>query len=416
MNLLDKLTTDKNEQRNLKIMGSGQILQQANASINSATLLQGLMLKLNFSNSQIAFVGTPGWIINLVMTFCASFFVDKVTNKAKVFGLFYLFTAIPTIGAVFITLGGSLLQNTTVAFYIMMVSYILTALCSPIYGILSYTVYMRAIHNNIRGRYTAICGIISGIIGILGGIFSTFLLKTLPYPYNFACIFIIGLLLVTASAIFLSIIKELPDMQEKVIPKSVSPLANFKNVVKMKEFRILMPANILRGIGDGAGAFAVVVGMRQLGLSSEYLGMAATILAFGSLLATGITGFCADKFGAGKLLPFIIGILVCALMGMSFAAQPIVFFVCYLIWYVTYQMEANAIPLVHYDVVPAEVIGAFSGVRLLLLNLTAGISSLIVGIGLDYISVILVFAICAFLKLIAGALFYNSVRIIDKKA
>ena len=169
MKALNKLTTDKNEQRNLLIMGSGQILQQANNSVNSPTLQQGLMLKLNFSNSQIALVGFPGWIINLVMTFCASFFVDKVTNKAKVFALFYLFTAIPTVGAVFITLGGSLLQNTTVAFYVMMSSTALSSFCSPVYAILSYTVYMRAIHNNIRGRYTAISGIISGILGMLGG-------------------------------------------------------------------------------------------------------------------------------------------------------------------------------------------------------------------------------------------------------
>ena len=81
-------------------------------------------------------------------------------------------------------------------------------------------------------------------------------------------------------------------------------------------------------------------------------------------------------------------------------------------------MEANAIPLVHYDVVPTEVMGAFTGVRLFCLNVTMGLSGMLVGLALDHAKAIIVFAICGVLKIIAGLLYYSSVVLLkhNKKA
>ena len=73
------------------------------------------------------------------------------------------------------------------------------------------------------------------------------------------------------------------------------------------------------------------------------------------------------------------------------------------------QMEANAIPLVHYDVVPTEVMGAFTGVRLFCLNVTIGLSNMLVGLALDHTKTIIVFGVCGALKIIAGMLYYSSV-------
>ena len=145
------------------------------------------------------------------------------------------------------------------------------------------------------------------------------------------------------------------------------------------------------------------------------------MLPVAAFFATGIIGVCSDKFGAGKLLPIINTLLVVGLIGSLFCMKQTLFssstyFVCcYFLWYMMQQMEANAIPLVHYDVVPTEVIGAFTGVRLFCLNVTIGLSSMIVGFSLDHTKALIVFGVCGALKILAGFLYYASVALLKKE-
>jgi predicted MFS family arabinose efflux permease len=104
-------------------------------------------------------------------------------------------------------------------------------------------------------------------------------------------------------------------------------------------------------------------------------------------------------------------------MKQTLLSSSTFFLCCYFIWFMMAQMEANAIPLVHYDVVPTEVIGAFTGVRLFCLNVTMGLSGLLVGIALDHAKAIIVFGVCGLLKIIAGWLYYASMVLLkhDKR-
>ncbi len=417
MALLDKLTKDKFEQKNIKIYGTRDMLCLTALPLYTGSLNQAFRVSLGFSTTQLGFIGTPGWIINLIMMFSSSFFADKITNRAKAVAILSVGSMATLLSEFFISIGPDFIRQSNIAFYIIMIASMISCFFSAINASIVSTLFMRAIRNNIRGRYIAICGVLGGVVGMGVSALSTYMLKALPYPYNFAVSFAIASTLVLTGSIMFLCIKELPDLKEKVIPKSVSPLANFKNVVKMKEFRILMPANILRGFGDGAGySYAMVIGLKYLDLGVEYAGITTFIMALGGLISTGIIGFCSDRFGAGKLVPIIEVILITGLLGMVVSPAPWFFVSCYLFWYIMQNMEANAIPLIHFDVVPTEVIGAFSGVRLFFLNLIAGFSGMIAGISLDHYSPLLVFGVCAFLKLVAGAFYYNSVRIIGKKA
>ena len=413
MKLFNFLTKDQQEQKNIAYAGSSDIFRGVYSQLMTGPLTQAFRVELGYSNTQMGLVGTPGWFVNFAMTFFSSFFADKIKKRAIALCLMFLGMGFVPLADLIIQLGPESLRQTNVAFYIQMVAGTIVAPFSAMAAVLITTLYIRAIRNNIRGRYIAITGIVSGLIGFALALLAPIALKYLTFPYGYSCWSVTLLVFLSISAILLLKVTELPDLKEKTLPPKSSPFKNFANVVKLKEFQILMPANILRGFGDGAGGFIIAVAMKQ-GLNTETVGWATAVLPLGSLCATGSIGVCSDKFGAGKLLPIINTLLVIGLIGSLFCMKQTMlsssafFLCCYFLWFMMSQMEANAIPLVHYDVVPTEVIGAFTGVRLFCLNVTMGLSGLLVGIALDHTKAIIVFGICGALKIIAGFLYYSS--------
>ena len=420
MKIFSFLTKDKQEQRNIAIAGGSDVCRHTYAQLQGGPLMQAFQVELGFSHTQLGFVGTPSWFVNFAMTFFSSFFADKIYRRSLAVCIMILATLVVPVSHLVIQLGPEALRETTVSFYILMISGMISAPFSAMYAVLVATVYIRAIRNNIRGRYIAMTGMASGLVGFGLGILAPIALKHLSFPYGYACWTGSIIVLQITCALLMRKVTELPDLAEARVPAKVSPFKNFANVVKLKEFQILMPANILRGFGDGAGHFIVAVAMKQ-GLETAAVGWSTAVLPVAAFFATGIIGVCSDKFGAGKLLPIINTLLVVGLIGSLFCMKQTLFssstyFVCcYFLWYMMQQMEANAIPLVHYDVVPTEVIGAFTGVRLFCLNVTIGLSSMIVGFSLDHTKALIVFGVCGALKILAGFLYYASVALLKKE-
>ena len=110
------------------------------------------------------------------------------------------------------------------------------------------------------------------------------------------------------------------------------------------------------------------------------------------------------------ILPTVI-VLCVGLVGMVHSTSAWMFLGFYLLWQIMHLMEATEIPLVHYDVVPVEVMGAFSSIRLLCLNLTAVLSGMAVGFSLDRFPSWTVFAVCAALKIVSALLFARGSRL-----
>ena len=205
--------------------------------------------------------------------------------------------------------------------------------------------------------------------------------------------------------------RELPELAGCDAVRRIPPLENLKKVFKMREFALLMPANVMRGFGDGAGGFAVVIGMREIGLPLEIAGYATALACLSSLTANALIGKLADRVGAGRMILPTVLLLCVGLMGIVYSTSAWMFLGFYLLWNIMQQMESTEIPLVHYDVVPVEVMGAFSSIRLLCLNLTAVLSGMAVGFSLDHFPAWSVFAVCAALKIVSALLFARGSRL-----
>jgi MFS family permease len=286
----------------------------------------------------------------------------------------------------------------------MIISCLAIILSSPGGGV-DGAVNCRVIHNEVRGRYISLTGMAGGIAGLLIGFYVTWVTKSFNMRMALLLSTLPSIIALLGACYLLMKVKELPDLTTMAPPKRESPFKDLGRIIGMKEFRIMMPANLMRGLGDGAAAFAYWIALDRLSLTPEYAGYVTILASAAPFLAYAILWLCMDRYGAVVVIPASDLLLVVGLMGTVMTHSPKLFLAAFLLRAVMSGVEASAIPMAHYEVVPKEVMGAFSSIRLLLLNLTAAGSGTAVGLLLNKFSPVAVFAGCAVLKLAAGALF-----------
>jgi|GEM_PF-3151745 len=405
--MLDRITQNPGEKRNILSLGLNMLIKNADAPLVAGTELQAFQVRIGLSTSQIGSLGSVGQITMAIATFLLMGLPDRIKNQVNAFVLLTLGMAIYPIALVLMSIGPSIIRRAYVVFPTMVALEIVDKVLLALGGMVFATLFVRTIHGNIRGRFMGIIGVVGGIIGILCGLLSSKALKMLGYPHGFTFSFGMGVVLILLAAYAMKHVRELPELSHENPTAAVNPLSSLWTICKMREFKLLAPPNILRGLGDGASFFVMAVGMQKLHLGVEYAGYTTSLIFLGLILGTSILGFTVDRYGAGRVLFSSEVFVALGLMGIVLTHSPIFFLVFFLMLQVSSNVEAYTIPLAHYAIVPASVIGAFFGVRLMILYLTAAITTQISGILLkrvDYF--VYVFAVCAVLKLITGVLYW----------
>ena len=412
--MFEFLTKDKDEQGNLLKLGTNSVLRQASIPLYANEVYQLWNLRIGLQPDQMALMGIPAMVVMYVMMFVSCALTDRIQRRVRALVILTLASAINAF-ACFLTAIGPASFRSVKGIYIITIGFgVLSCFFSPFFGPVAAAVDCRAMHNSLRGRFWSIFGMLAGIAGLFFSFFGTCILNSVPYPYNFAICFGASVLLVVLAAVVICNVKELPDLAGATAPKGESFMTSLSKIFRLRVFWILMPANLLRGLGDGAGGYLAYIVFRELQLGDQYAGytmLLGNMAVFASYL---LIMFTFDRFGPGKVLPVIevllvFGLIGCILMpgpytiGAFTFTRPMIFLGFYLLWKIMQQMEASAIPLAHYAIVPTEVMGNFSGFRLMMLGVTANISATAVGFCLANFSPLLVFILCAVLKLLAGA-------------
>lgn len=248
-------------------------------------------------------------------------------------------------------------------------------------------------------------------MGIAVGIISSRALSVFGYPYGFAVPFGLAVILLIAATYSGKHVRELPELAQESTESSVSPLVSLKKICRMREFKLLAPPNILRGLGDGASFFVMAVGMRKLGIGVEYAGYTTALIFLGLIAGTSFLGVTVDRYGAGSVLLIAEIFIAAALMGLVRTHSPLIYLAFFLLLQTFANVEAYTVPLAHYAIVPASVIGAFFGVRLMILFITTAVTTQIAGLLLQHKEYFIhVFAVCAVLKIVTGMLFWYAIN------
>ena len=88
----------------------------------------------------------------------------------------------------------------------------------------------------------------------------------------------------------------------------------------MKEFKIMMPANLLRGIGDGVGVFIFWIALKRLELPPVYAGYVTLAGTCAPFLGNLILGLTMDRFGAVIMIPASC-VVIAASLGDAFTVD-----------------------------------------------------------------------------------------------
>ncbi len=403
---LSRLTKHPTEQNNVKSLGLSMLIKNADLPLFTGTELQTFQVKAGLNTTQIGMLGFFGQISSIVSMFLLMGFADRVKNRVLANAWLTLAMAVYPVVLVAMSAGPALFREPSVMFPTMAVLQIVESAIMATIGMVFAPLYVRAISNEIRGRFTALIGVTGGLVGILLGLANSWVLGRLGYPYGFSVAFVLSVILLVAAAWAVKHVKEVPHLCIEEKEECASPWPSWRSegrrsivdsakaaslalfgpvltVVKLREFRLLAPPNILRGLGDGAAAFVMAVGLRQLNLGVEYAGYTTSLIYLGGLLGTGLIGMTVDRYGSGPVLFVADTAVAIALMGVVLAGGPIVFLAFFLMVQITNTIEGYTVPLAHYAIVPTQFIGAFSGARLMILYGVAAISMPTVGYLLD---------------------------------
>ncbi len=402
--ILSKVTVHPVEKRNVRSLALNMMIKSADMPLFSGTELQAFQVKLGLATSQMGMIASCGQITSVISYVLLMGVADKIRNRARVYSLLTATMAVYPVMLILLSLAPEWLRQPGIAVPIMAMGTILEFVSISFMGLIFSALFVRSVSTGIQGKFMSIMGVGGGLLGLLCGFISASALRYLGYPYGFTVAFVMaaGLLLIAATVV--RNVQEIPELSTGESSNSISPVKAFKSVAGTREFKLLLLPNILRGLSSGASYFAMAIGMRQLGLGVEFAGYTTMLIFLGGMAGSGSIGFTVTRYGAGKVLLFANIFLAISLMGVSLAPSAWIFLIFFFMMYMSTTCDGLTVPLAHYAIVPQQIIGAFSAVRLIIFFGGGAIAVAINGYLLDIFGAVFVFSINASLNVVTGTL------------
>jgi MFS family permease len=402
--LLNKITTHPVEKRNVRSLSLNMMIKSADMPLFSGTELQAFQVKLGLATSQMGMIASFGQIAAVISYFLLMGVADRISNRVRVYSIFTASMAVYPALLIFLSLAPDWMRHPGIAVPVMAIGTISESVLISFMALIFSALFVRAISAGIQGKFMSIMGVGGGLLGLFCGYISSNALLYLGYPHGFTVAFVMGAILLLIAAIVVKNVKEIPELSTGAGSKSISPIKAFRSVVGTREFKLLLLPNTLRGLCGGASYFAMATGMKQLGLGVEFAGYTTMLIFLGGMIGTASIGFTVDRYGAGKVLLFSNLCMAVSLMGVVLAPSAWLFLIFFFTMYISFSCEGITIPLAHYVIVPQQIIGAFSAVRLMLLYGTGAIAVIVNGYLLDIFGSVLVFSINALINVVTGIL------------
>ena len=406
-NLFSFLSKDPEEQRNLLMFGLSMTCMSLAIPLYGGSVVVAFNAQYGITPALLANISLPARVLGIVVMLAGTGFIDRVRNRVAFNAWVMLAPLINCASSLVMCLGPESFRTVKAICAFSIIFGVPASIIGAFRGGADAMVQCRILHNEIRSRFWSIFGIIGGLGGLGIGFFITWLLANYSSRFSLFIVTLPGAFFLILSALFAGLVRELPDLQNVAPPKKEPVLKSIANIVGMKQFRIMMPANFMRSMGDGCVAYALLLALQSWdpALPQKYAGYHQTLCSFAPFLGYIILAMVGDRFGPGIVLPVVDTLMGVSMVCMAAIHNGLWFLGATLVYNALLTTESAAIPLAHYEVVPNEVMGAFNNVRLLLLTLTGLISGTVAGNALKFFNPVLVFAVGAAIKVSAGLLY-----------
>ncbi len=157
----------------------------------------------------------------------------------------------------------------------------------------------RIIPINRRARFFGITAFVGTGLGALAALFSGWLLKTYPFPTNFAYAFFLAALFINLSWVFIALTREpaQPVSPEVKRQRSWSKSRITAILRSDSNFRHYLIVRLLASFGNMAAGFVTVAAIQRWAVPDATVGLYTAALLVGQTAGNLIAGFIADRWG-----------------------------------------------------------------------------------------------------------------------
>ncbi|MCL4505747.1 MAG: MFS transporter [Chloroflexi bacterium] len=205
--------------------------------------------------------------------------------------------------------------------WVLIAAVVVFNICDAIAGISWFDMMSRNLTPRQRGRTIGLGQLIGSIAGIGSGLIVERLLAPggLPFPLNYAVIFVCAWIGFMASLVIILFLRENP-MSEETVKQSHegSFFTHIREALRSDEvYRRLLLSRILTGLENMTAAFYVVFITNRLSLPDSAIGVFSVAFIVGGILGVALFRVLAERYGARRvihaatLLQFSAPLLAC---------------------------------------------------------------------------------------------------------
>jgi MFS family permease len=263
---------------------------------------------------------------------------------------------------------------------------------------------------NRRGRLMGMMMFVGAVAGIGGAALSAWLLKSFPFPTNFAYTFAIAAGAITLSWFFLALTRE-PVQPVAAPPKSNRQFwSGLPRIIKQdRNFRHFLIARVLLALGSMGVGFVAVAAVARWAVSDGTIGTYTAALLVGQTVGNLSLGFLADRSGH-KLSLELAALASCFAFGLAWLApSPAWFYLVFALLGFSFGAVMVSGILVVMEFCEAERRPTYIGIA----NTSVGVVSIaapLLGAWLASVGYGWLFAIGAAVNLLALVLLHWTVR------
>jgi MFS family permease len=280
----------------------------------TATTLPAFASRLTDNPILIGLVGViwaGGW--TLPQIFAANYLAPKPRKMPIALLLCWISRPVFAFFALFLFLGGAAMPGLTLV--LLFLSAFLFVFFDSIVGVAWFDMLGKSLGGRERGRLLGFGQTASGLLSILAGfiIQAVLVSAVLPFPYNYAVIFLLADVAFMLSLGGLYLIKEPLETVAEKRQSMASYLPHLLTLLHQDPpFLRVNIARLLMGFVTMASPFFAVYAIRNLGLVEGSIGFFAIAQTIGSALAGLLFGWLVDRFGSHSVIRIVGGMYLLA--------------------------------------------------------------------------------------------------------
>jgi MFS family permease len=212
--------------------------------------------------------------------------------------------------------------------WLLILAVVVFNICDAIAGIAWFDMMSRTLTPRRRGRAIASGQLVGSLLGIGAGLAVERLLAPggLPFPQNYAVIFVCAWLGFMASFVVILFLQENPLSAQALAESHEDSFFGhvFEALRSDEVFRRLLAARLLTGVENMTAAFYVVFVTERLQLPDSAIGLFSVAFIAGGILGVAIFGTVADRYGPRRVINVSTALQFCApLLALVVALVPV---------------------------------------------------------------------------------------------